>query len=454
MVSHGPQGAPRQGDRPGATFYALLGLGPDAPEAAIRTAITTQRRTWRRRTTAPDINARQEAERRMQALEDAERTLLDAERRRAYDAHLRTVKGPPPGQPAGLPPGGPAGARPSGPPGARPPGPVRSASGGGPTAPAGGAPGGPPAGPPAEQEDRRWLVRAVEQLDKGQAEVAAFTARRAVDEDPENSYAWSVLAEAAARSSDPQIAQDAISRALVLDPESAALHAQRGWILEHAGEHERGVGAYRSAAKLAPKRPDYRVRAVKALLRADLVDDAVTEAEAAYQAFPEDGDVRSALGAALAERAVAAQHELPDGRLVISSLSQASYVLALANRGLSVHPPDPGVRVDLERQREYARKAGRRRFSMAAFRRNYRWPVGFGLLAVAGVCCGPGFAQGFSDGFRLMYYVGLMVVLLGLAGAVLLTCFEPIHKRNATLIENTVPRRSARGPGATSKQPR
>ncbi|HEV2089088.1 MAG TPA: tetratricopeptide repeat protein, partial [Cryptosporangiaceae bacterium] len=319
------------------------------------------------------------------------------------------------------------------------------------------APAGPPAGAPAgavEQEERRWLVRAVEQLDKGQPEVAAFTARRAVDEDPENSYAWAVLAEAAARSADPKAAQEAISRALVLDPESAALHVQRGWILEHAGEHERGVGAYRSAAKLAPNRPDYRVRAVKALLRADLVDEAVTEAEAAYQAFPEDGDIRSALGAALAERAVAAQHELPDGRLVISSLSHASYVLALANRGLSVHPPDPGVRVDLERQRAYARKASRRRFSMAAFRRNYRWPVGLGLLAVAGVCCGPGFAQGFSEGFRLMYYFGLTVVVMALAGAVLLTCFEPTYKRNATLIENTMPRRTARGPGKAVKKPR
>ena len=397
MVSHGPNGSTGPGAmEPGEDYYALLELAPDADEDAIRKAITAQRRVWRRRTTAPDIVARQEAERRMQSLDDAERALL--ERR-------------------------PAAPRPEPPPEPKP------------------TPGG---------LAREWLVRAAEHLKNGEADLALFTAKRAVDEDPRNAYGWSVLADAAARSDDSTTAQSAIERALALEPESAHFHAERGWILDRGGRSDRAVAAYRTAAKLDPTRIDYRVRTVTALLRAGRVDEAVREGEEAYRARPDDGDVRTALGTALAERAVAAQHELDDGRLVISSESQASYVLALASRGLSVNPADPAVRSDLEKQRDYANQARRRRFSPPAFRRNWRWPVGLGLILLAGGCCAPNVWRIGKNGdlVQKAFAFGVSIVVLTFLGALLYTCFEPVYRRNAALIARTVPRRVGRGPGA------
>jgi tetratricopeptide (TPR) repeat protein len=381
---------------PGEDFYALLELPPDASEEAIRKAITAQRRVWRRRTTAPDINARQEAERRMQALDDAERTLLD---RPAPAQRSAPPKPEPAPQPSGL--------------------------------------------------AREWLVRAAEHLKTGETELALFTARRAVDEDPQNAYAWSVLADAAARADDSATAQSAIERALALEPEEAYLHAERGWILDRSGRSERAVAAYRTAVKLDPSRIDYRVRTVTALLRAGRVDEAVREGEEAYRARPDDGDVRTALGTALAERAVAAQHELADGRLVISSENQANYVLALASRGLSVNPADPSVRADLEKQRDYATRARRRKFSRPAFRRNWRWPVGLGLILVAGGCCAPNIYRITSSGdlVQRAFGAGVLIVLLTFVGALLYTCFEPAYRRNAALIAREVPARVGRGPG-------
>ncbi|GAA3394548.1 tetratricopeptide repeat protein [Cryptosporangium minutisporangium] len=400
---------------PDGDYHALLGLDRNADEATIRQRITTERRKWRRRTTAPDIDARQEAERWMQALDAAERALLSS--------------GPPSTSAHG------ASSAPHAAEATEPPE----------TPPAGKRPGPPPVAPAA----REWLVRAVEQLKNGQSDLAIFTARRAVDEDPQNAYAWSVLADAAARSDDSETAQSAIERALALEPESAHLHAERGWILDRGGRPDRAVAAYRTAAELDPSRIDYRVRIVTALLRAGRVDEAVREAEDAYRARPDDGDVRTALGTALAERAVAAQHELADGRLVIASEAQASYVLALASRGISVRPADPAVLEDLEQQREYARRARRRRFSPNAFRRNWRWPVGLGLLLVSGCCCAPNIyrASRTGDLVQQAFAGGVLIVVLTFVGALLYTCFEPVYKRNAALIAETVPRRVGRGPG-------
>jgi predicted Zn-dependent protease len=370
-----------------AQLYELLGLEPGASAEAVRAAVADQRRVWRRRTGSADMAVRQEAERRMQQLDEAERMLVEA-----------------------------------------PPVPLDKLD-----------------KPPVEAKTGTWLVRAIEQLDAEQYDVATFTARRAVAEDPGNAYGWSVLAEAAARAGEHAEARDAIEHGLSLKPEDPAMHAMRGWVLAQAGDLPRAVSAYRSAAKLSPNHPDHRVRAVRALIDAGSLDEAIAEGEAAYQAAPEDGDTRTVLAQALAERAVAAQHELPDGRLLIVNPGQASHVESLCNRGLSVEAPDAEVNEDLRRQREYARKALRRGFSSEALRRNLRWPAGLGMLALASVCCTSNVKQadgGLATGTLLIAVV--MVAAFGVA--VFLTCFEPVYRRNARVIEHTVPRRLGRGP--------
>jgi Tfp pilus assembly protein PilF len=294
----------------------------------------------------------------------------------------------------------------------------------------------------------------VQQIDAGQYEVATFTARRAIEADPQNAYAWSVLAEAAAGAEDAWAAKEAIERALGLDPENASLHATRGWVLTRAGDHARALSSYRTAARLAPHRPELRAHVIRALSEQGRLDEAITEAEAAYQANPDDGDARTMLAKALAERAIEAQHELPNGGLIISTASQASYVEALSNRGLSVQAPDPIVNEELRRQRDYARRAQRRRFSMAKLRRNYRIPAGLGLIVLAACCCAPNFldatARSNSQGQLITVLIGLGA-LTAFGVAVFATCFEPQYKRSAALIEHTVPRRKGRGPGEPAR---
>ncbi len=58
-----------------------LKLPRTASEEEIRAALTNEVRLWARRTNAPTLEVRQEAERKMQALETSERVLLGAEGR-------------------------------------------------------------------------------------------------------------------------------------------------------------------------------------------------------------------------------------------------------------------------------------------------------------------------------------------------------------------------------------
>ncbi len=382
-----------------AELYDLLGLPQQASRDDIRTAITAQRRTWRRRTSSAQIEIRQEAERRMQQLDEAERTLLDEQQRREYDSYLDFALSAPEPQTQA----------------------------------------------PEDAEDK-WVVRALEQLGRDQHGAAVFTARRAVEEDPENSYAWSILAEASAKSGDLPAAVDAIERALRLEPEDPRLHLQRGAILSESGDSEKALHAYRAAASLDPTRPEYHASVVEHLAEHGDADHAITEAERAYQTHPDDGVLRTALARALLRRAELAQHELPDGTLVISEKTQAQYIESLCNRGLSVQAPDEELNDELAQQRGYAQRSLKRRFSFSALKRNYRWPIGLGLLAMAGVCCIPGTAQSGDPSTKALVILVELALVGGFAASIVLKCCEPRYVRNAVQIEHSVPRRSAQLP--------
>lgn len=386
----------REEERLVAELYDLLGLSKQASVDEIRSAIVDRRRTWRRRTSSAQIEIRQEAERRMQELDEAERTLLDDQQRREYDNFLDFAVS---------------------------------------------------ADEPATQDpddvDDKWVVKALEQIDRGQFGVAMFTAQRAVQEDPENSYAWSILAESAAKAGDLAVATDAIERALRLEPEDARLHLQRGAVLEESGDVDRALNAYRTAVSLDPNRPEFRTQVIEHLARHGDADEAIREAESVYRAHPDDGSVRDALARTLLSRAELAQHELPDGSLVISDHDQAKFVESLANRGLSVEAPGEEVNSELRTQRDYARRSLRRAASLAAFKRNYKWPLGLGLFAMAGVCCT--FTTKDDAATRTSVFLLAFGLIAGFAAATVLSCTQPRYVRNAQRLAHAVTRRPAIG---------
>ena len=69
-------------------YYELLNLNSNADEGTIRDSIEQTNRKWLNRINAPDLNRRQEAEKMIQLLEEAEKVLLNQQERRKYDAEL------------------------------------------------------------------------------------------------------------------------------------------------------------------------------------------------------------------------------------------------------------------------------------------------------------------------------------------------------------------------------
>ena len=72
-------------------YYRELNIAPTATEEEIKKAILRERRLWSNRTNAPDLERKQEAERKVALLANAEQVLLDPARKQQYDHALRTA---------------------------------------------------------------------------------------------------------------------------------------------------------------------------------------------------------------------------------------------------------------------------------------------------------------------------------------------------------------------------
>jgi len=72
-------------------FYQILNVAPTAQEEEIKKALHQALRLWSNRTNAPQIDRRQEAERMVKQLEEAETVLLNAAKRAEYDRQQKSA---------------------------------------------------------------------------------------------------------------------------------------------------------------------------------------------------------------------------------------------------------------------------------------------------------------------------------------------------------------------------
>lgn len=70
-------------------YYEICNISPSASQEEIRKTIYQLMRLWSHRTNAPQMERRQEAERMVRLLEEAEEILLDEAKRKEYDEQLR-----------------------------------------------------------------------------------------------------------------------------------------------------------------------------------------------------------------------------------------------------------------------------------------------------------------------------------------------------------------------------
>lgn len=72
-------------------FYSLFNIQPSASKEEIKKKLNNLQRVWLGRTNAPDLNRRQEAEKMMQTLQEAEKILLDDAKKAEYDKQFASA---------------------------------------------------------------------------------------------------------------------------------------------------------------------------------------------------------------------------------------------------------------------------------------------------------------------------------------------------------------------------
>ena len=288
-------------------YYELLDLDPQADEDTIRQAVLDQRRTWVRRQNAPTIERQRQAEDRLRQIATAEETLLDQDRRAAYD---RTRSAPPP-EPARV-----VLAKPAPP---APPGPGSSGSGR-PDAP---VPPDPVSAPtPAPAQPRiDWMARGTEALGNGDLRAARYAATEATERNPGDAAAWVLRGTVSRADNRLDHAIYEFMEAGRLAP-SAATYLTLAEVNEAAGYVDQARSGYESAVRLDPASAGPTIALANFWVRRAEPQTAVDVLTPALQRHPADPAVANALGFALLYRVTSYLTMLHDGTHLFTSPAQ------------------------------------------------------------------------------------------------------------------------------------
>lgn len=219
-------------------YYELFDVSMDADPATVEAGIKAARRRWRQLTGSPDKERARLAEQRMEQLEAAETTLLDAAARAAYDAELTAQLS---------------------------------------AAPVAAAP---------VAEGTAWGERAKTYYYDGDVRNAYSAAKKGTDIDANDNLAWLVYVWSATdlkRYDDADFASaELVQRAGHVD----SSHELRGGVLDAMGRYKEAEISFRKAIALSPSNAYYQGRAAWAVLDQGRLDDAVAEAWTVADRFP------------------------------------------------------------------------------------------------------------------------------------------------------------------------
>ena len=249
-------------------YYALLNLSPSASEDELKKALHREMRQWTNRTNAPQIERRQEAERRVKLLEQAEATLLDGPKRAQYDRELGS--------------GAPASA--------------------------------------AEQIDLAGVADLVEEarrlLNSDRVADALFVARKAVDANSQNPEAWALLGAAFSSFGEPEKAIGAYKRAIDLRPNAAGYHFDLGSIFESLEQWGEALRCYERAYKIDAAVLMYRAAYGVVLVKMGQPSEGIAILEQCVSQEPENPAYQWFLAIAFRESAYLGWTRVEDGQTV------------------------------------------------------------------------------------------------------------------------------------------
>jgi len=320
-------------------FYDILpGIVETSNEAAIRKAIREQRQIWNKRAAQADPVKREQAQKRVRDLGKAERVLLDANQKRAFDQQARQYQ------------------------------PLQNTAS------------------RAEGETRDWLVIAREYFDRGNFASANYAAREAISKNGANHEAWSIRANSSFNMGNFQDAGFEFREAISLKPDSAEYHFDYGDAFNQLDLLKEARGEYEAALRLEPGNPLYRTAVASIQLRQGESDTALQVMEDVVNEYPDQQFFQYYLALAIEAVQHSKWSRTRNNRLIITSEAQIDITRQMSGRALALNFDDEPLRKSLQRNLDLANQAAEMKWfhsSIGAW--GVALLISLGLIAAHGI---------------------------------------------------------------------
>lgn len=290
-------------------YYQLLSVAETADDEAIKKAIREERRTWNKRAGQADPIKRGQAEQRIRDLAEAERVLLDPQKRRQFEEARKVDQ--------------------------------------------------PSAAPTAEQTGahRDWMDAARTYFAQNNAHSAYYAAREAIAVNGANHEAWSIRANSSFLMGNYGDAEFEFNEAIRLQPNNPSYHFDLAEAYAARGQWKSAMKEYETALKLDPGNPMYRTAIANVYIHNDMPQKALEIMESVVNDHPDVEFFQYYLALALHDANLEKWSSTRNGKYVITSEKQIQVTKDMSNRALGLTYDDKALRASLEENLEIAHKA-------------------------------------------------------------------------------------------------
>ena len=153
-----------------------------------------------------------------------------------------------------------------------------------------------------EHRGRELLDRVSELTEAGDLDQALVTAEQGVEVAPNSHYSWWALGAVRIERGEYAAAEDALRKAIGLEPGEMGVHLAFGMALRMQGKPDEAITEFRKVIKAGHRMLEAREELAAALVQAHRWDEAVTQSRRVLEAKPSSADARLALGSALTGR--------------------------------------------------------------------------------------------------------------------------------------------------------
>ncbi len=258
-------------------YYKLLEIPQNAEKAMIEQAIRKTRRVWNNRANNPDAAIRAEAERHVKEIAEAEKILLDNNKRKEYDSQLsRTSKTDVVDQ--------------------------------------------------VIDDKFDWEEEFFRAYDRNMDDYASQIAQREIQKNERNGRAWFLYGEALRRAGNTSQGIEALKRASLL-LEDAGIYRQLGFAYADVDQYGEACKAFMTASQIEPNEAEYHSLAANCFRIMGMTAESIKEAKIAYSINPNDEQAKFEYFVGLYEDAMKAMaYNRSSGKHLIINKRQLDYV--------------------------------------------------------------------------------------------------------------------------------